>query len=412
MTKRKNKLSFFLYMVIAFLTFSIHNVEAKEQFTIDSKAAIAVEADTGKILYDKNANKPLPIASLTKLMTVYMTYREIEKGNLSWDTEVSMSDYAVSLANNIEISNPPLYKEKYTVKELVDSSLIVSSNSSAIALAEKIAGSEPKFIDQITKQLEAWGIADSYMVNASGLNNSMLEGHLYPGSGKEEENKLSAKDMAIVACHLIKDYPQVLEITSQPLLYWGTDVLPSSNHLLPGSILGRYGVDGLKTGTTAKAGQTYVGTTVQDGMRVVTVILHANNAEVDPEARFVEASRLFDYSFDHYHLSTLAKKDQTLIKKVPIKKGKTDKLSLTVKEDMTVVSKKNQALPYKITLNQKDLNAPIEKNTAVGRISYLDKDLVGEGYISKAPSQKVYAAKSIEKANLFDLIKKLFNTKN
>ena len=142
----------------------------------------------------------------------------------------------------------------YTVEQLLEATMVSSANSAAIALAEKIAGSEKDFVDKMRAKLLEWGIQDATIVNTTGLNNETLGDNIYPGSKKDDENKLSAYDVAIVARNLIRDYPQVLEITKKPTSTFAGLEIHSTNYMLEGMPAYRGGIDGLKTGTTDKAG--------------------------------------------------------------------------------------------------------------------------------------------------------------
>ncbi|WP_079117989.1 serine hydrolase, partial [Streptococcus pneumoniae] len=165
-----------------------------QDFTIAAKHAIAVEANTGKILYEKDATQPVEIASITKLITVYLVYEALENGSITLSTPVDISDYPYQLTTNSEASNIPMEARNYTVEELLEATLVSSANSAAIALAEKIAGSEKDFVDMMRAKLLEWGIQDATVVNTTGLNNETLGDNIYPGSKKDEENKLSAYD--------------------------------------------------------------------------------------------------------------------------------------------------------------------------------------------------------------------------
>ncbi|UWM87334.1 D-alanyl-D-alanine carboxypeptidase PBP3 [Streptococcus parauberis] len=388
------------------VTFSAQTVFAAD-FSADSRHAIAVESDTGKILYEKSGNKKAPIASLTKLLTIYITLKEIKAGKISWNDQVKLSEYAQSLATDPEISNPPLTSDTYSVKELVDSSLIVSANSSAIALAEHIAGSEPKFVDMMKKQVEQWGITDYLLVDSSGLPNSLLKGHTYPGSSPKDENMLSAKSLAIIAYHLIHDFPEVLQITSQPQMIWGYETLYSSNYLLPGQEMGRAGVDGLKTGTTNLAGQTYIATATENNMRLITVLLHANHTKEDHYARFTQTNQLLDYCFQNYQKKLMVKKDQPLPNRIAVENGKKDKISIKTKTNIYAIHKINTA--PKLSFKSKNkLVAPIKKNQFIGTYEFNDQDTIGEGYLFGKTKTKVYASTTVDKLTVFDKIYRLF----
>ncbi|WP_138082912.1 D-alanyl-D-alanine carboxypeptidase PBP3 [Streptococcus porcinus] len=399
------KKQIYLILICILTLFPLNQpVFADQALNLRAKEAIAVEYSTGKILYQKNSDRKAPIASLTKVMTIYLTLKEINSGRLKWNDSVEMSKYATALASNPDISNPPLYKNSYSVKELVDSSMVVSSNSSAVALAEKISGSEAKFVDKMKEQLKTWGITDYQLVNASGLNNSMLNNHIYPGSSKTAENRLSAKSLAIVSRHLIKDFPEILTISSQNQIYWGNDILTSSNHLLPGNSMGRNGVDGLKTGTTTKAGQTYIGTAVQNNMRVIVVILNATDASKDSNARFVEANKLFDYSFQNYQKLTVPK-GKPFSTQLSISNAKQKTIAFKSKHDFTVIQPINdQTIHYKIVPNKEHTKAPITKGKQLGKIILTDQS----NYLGDKPSTPIFATESIKGLSILEKISSFF----
>lgn len=195
--------------------FSIH---ALDTYSTDAEHSIAIEAQTGKILYEQNATTPASIASLSNLLTVYLVYEAIEQKKLTLDTQVPISDYAYNLTIASPVTNVPLDKRSYSVQELIKASLIASANSATIALAEQVAGSEATFVDLMKEKLVSWGISDATIINSTGLSTDLLE-EKQPSDEtsepKSEENRLSALDVAIVARRLILDYPQVLKVTSQ-----------------------------------------------------------------------------------------------------------------------------------------------------------------------------------------------------
>ena len=197
---------------------------AADDFNIAAKSAMAVDATSGKILYEKDANTPIEVGSITNLLTVYLVYEAIDRGDLTADTYVDISDYAYNLTSNPNISNVPLEAKRYKVKDLIAASLMSSSNSATIALAEKVGGSEENFVEMMKAKLKEWGITDATIVNSTGLNTLLLEYATeeteYSASAstakksKDTENKFSAYDLAVISRHLIMDFPQVTEITS------------------------------------------------------------------------------------------------------------------------------------------------------------------------------------------------------
>lgn len=380
-------------------------VMADSTLDISSNAALAMEFDTGKILYAQDAEKRFPIASLTKILTVYLALKEIEEGRLDWQDQVSISEYAKKLSENPDISNPNFTKKSYSVRELIDSSLIFSANSSAIALAEKIAGSEPKFVDMMKQQLIDWNISDFLIVNASGLNNTMLGDCIYPGSAKDAENEMTAKDLAIITHHLISEFPDILKTTSQLKMTWGDDTFNNSNLLLPGQEMARSGVDGLKTGTTEKAGYSFVATASQDKMRVITVIL---NAKGEDTGRFSQTNKILDYVYHTYEKITIPK-GHIFKKMVTVKNGKKEKISVKTGNEMVIVKKKNiHDLNFQQDIKNSAIIAPIEKNHYIGKIQYYDSDTKEHTYFDKNGETTIYTTHSVKKASLIDRALKFF----
>ncbi|HFP2944788.1 TPA: D-alanyl-D-alanine carboxypeptidase PBP3 [Streptococcus pneumoniae] len=370
-----------------------------QDFTIAAKHAIAVEANTGKILYEKDATQPVEIASITKLITVYLVYEALENGSITLSTPVDISDYPYQLTTNSEASNIPMEARNYTVEELLEATLVSSANSAAIALAEKIAGSEKDFVDMMRAKLLEWGIQDATVVNTTGLNNETLGDNIYPGSKKDEENKLSAYDVAIVARNLIKKYPQVLEITKKPSSTFAGMTITSTNYMLEGMPAYRGGFDGLKTGTTDKAGESFVGTTVEKGMRVITVVLNADHQDNNPYARFTATSSLMDYISSTFTLRKIVQQgDAYQDSKAPVQDGKEDTVTAVAPEDIYLIERVgNQSVQF--TPDSKAISAPLEAGTVVGHLTYEDKDLIGQGYITtERPSFEMVADKKIEKA--------------
>ncbi|WP_242258623.1 D-alanyl-D-alanine carboxypeptidase PBP3 [Streptococcus thoraltensis] len=357
-----------------------------DEFKAKAEHAIAVEANTGKILYEKDATTPDAIASITKILTVYMVYQEIDKGNLTWDTEVEISDYPYQLTVNPEASNVPMEVRKYKVRDLVNASMIASANSAAIALAEHIGGSEPKFVDMMSQQLKDWGIKDAKLVNASGLNNEVLGDHIYPGSKKTDENIMSAKDVAIITQHIIKDYPNIIKVSQQGSADFDGSLMTTHNYMLEDMPYYRSSVDGLKTGTTKKSGASFVATSTENGMRIITVVLDADDADKDELARFKATNEILDYILANYEKKTILKKGQTVDdSKVSVRDGKVKTVKTIAAKDLTIIRPINQKSKIIFQSNQNELTAPVKSKTKVGNFIFKDKNLVGDGYLGNLP---------------------------
>lgn len=208
-------------------------------------------------------------------MTAYLVYEAISEGKLSLDTDVDISDYAYNLTANPYITNLPLEARRYTVEELLEASLLISANSATIALAEKVAGSEENFVKMMKDKLKEWKITDAIILNATGTDTRLLDGTIDENNtedstesaestetsekiqrqkDKDTENKFSAYALAVVTYHLLKDYPQIIDITSKPKGNFAGIELGNYNLMLEGLPSFRSGVDGLKTGGSKRVG--------------------------------------------------------------------------------------------------------------------------------------------------------------
>lgn len=379
---------------------------------VDAKAGLAVDAKSGQILYQQNAKQVLPIGSMTKLITIYLTLQAIQQGKLHWQTKVKVTDQAYQLTKNTELTNVPLAQNgEYTVKTLYQAALISSANSAAILLGDAFAGNQTKAVDQMRALLKKWDIQDATIVNTSGLNNEDLEGHIYPGSGKKAENKMTAEDMAIVARHLVDDFPQVLQTTKLTKATFKATATTTSdmttwNYMLPGQAAAASDlpVDGLKTGTTNAAGACFTGTVNKNGARLITVVMHANQGEKDANARFTETAKIMHAVYQQDQQVTL--KPQA---KVKIKSGKTTTTTAKTKQALTYWVPKGQKATYKLHLKT-TLAAPTKAQTKAGVAEVTLPSSTGQflkgGTGTKVP---VYTQKTVEKASIGQQIGRLWH---
>lgn len=265
-----------------------------DQVSLNVKAAVAINSKDGKVIYAKNANQSLPIASMTKLLTAYLTLKAIKEKKISWDTTVSPTQEIINLGSNPDYASVPLsLGQKYTVKELYDTALIKSANNAAHLLAIAVSGNEENFLNQMRTQAKKWNLYNAKFVTVDGLPEKKKN---FFGMTTTVENKMSANDMAIVARKLIVDYPDVLNTTKISKAYFRNTLMTNSNKMLNGlsDYDPNYPIDGLKTGTTDGAGSCFTCTVNKNGKRVITVILGAQN---DVE-RFSETKKLLNYCFN------------------------------------------------------------------------------------------------------------------
>lgn len=388
---------------------------------IKAGAAFAIEPTTGKVLLNQNGDTPLGIASMTKMIVEYILFESIESGKISWDQQVSISDYAFKISHDTRLSNVHLRPdETYSIEELYQALAIYSANGATIAIAEAIAGTEPAFVDMMKVQLDEWGITDYKLYNSTGLNNSDLQGNVYPGSSDTDENIMTARGIAEVAMHLVNDYPEVLETTSIPKMTFreGTDDaidMSNWNWMLEGLLFERENVDGLKTGTTDFAGASIAGTAVENNMRIITVVMNAENGEEDKGSRFKETDKIMDWVFANWEFLDVYKKGDVVTEagKTAVAKGKDDAIEVAAGSDVSIVVPQGTDAEQVTAAYQADpdllnegneLTAPFKKGQEIGQVQV---NVEGDelGYIDGNEGKPVVATttEEVKKANVFVL---------
>ena len=275
-------------------------------------------------------------------------------------------------------------------------------------------GNQNKFIDLMNKKVKSWGITDAKLVNANGLSNSALGSYIYPGSGKNGENVMSAADMAVVARHLLTDFPDVLQttsITTKTFEAGTNDATKMDNwdFMLPGLVSAQkdLNVDGLKTGTTDTAGDCFTGTATKNGTRIITVILHANGS--GETKRFVQTAKLMRWTFANWKSMQVLAAGASIKGKnsIAVDKGKQESVPLKTSKAITVMvpsstTSSDVTLSYKA--QSKQLTAPSKKGTQVGTISASAK---GDnlGYLEDAGNTSaLVTTKAVQKAGWFTLL--------
>ncbi|MFD2130991.1 serine hydrolase [Pseudogracilibacillus auburnensis] len=415
---RSKVLYLFVVSIIALLLIQPNSIQAK---TMETKAetAIIVDVNTGKILFAKDENEALPPASMTKMMTEYIVLEMIDKGELNWDTKTQISDYAYSISANTAFSGVGLRQNvDYTVKSLYEAMAINSDNATTIALAELVAGSEGEFVKLMNQKAEELKLPDYKFVNSTGLDNDSLGGKHPEGTKANDTNLLSAKSAAILAYHLVNDYPEVLEISSIPETKFDGQEIRNWNWMLKhdATFLKPYyyeGVDGLKTGNTDLAGFTFTSTATKDDRRLITVVMKTNSVE----ERFKETAKLLDYGFSQFEdvevfPAGYKVKDNSTI---PVAKGKEDKVEVALKDGITIPTVKGTEKDYKVEykidkkLVNKDgeLEAPIKKGEKVGVAELVFDGEEDFGYIlddEKKVSVDLVTTQDVAKKNWFSLM--------
>lgn len=235
---------------------------------MDARSYVVIDQETNKILANREGNVPYPIASMTKVLSMYLIYQALDEGTLKLDQEIEIpTEIVEDISSNVELSNVWLVEGiTYPVEDLMYAVMLQSANDATSALMWEIYGSEQAAVQAMQDQLTEWGITNAQMYSTSGAPNiEVPESWWMPGSNEMSENTMSAADMALVAQHTIEEYPQILDITStREYTYMeGTDeeqILFNPNQLLEGGTYGRSGITGLKSGFTDAAGLNFVAT--------------------------------------------------------------------------------------------------------------------------------------------------------
>jgi serine-type D-Ala-D-Ala carboxypeptidase (penicillin-binding protein 5/6) len=401
-------------------------VQAEAQLDVNADAAILIEASSGRVLYEKNADTVLGIASMTKMMTEYLLLEAIKEGRVKWEQEYSVTEYVWHLSQDRSLSNVPLRRDgKYNLRELYEAMVIYSANGATAAIAEVIGGSEANFVKMMNEKAQELGLENYKFVNSHGLNNRDLKGMHPEGTGPEEENVMSARATGKLAYRLLSEFPEVLDTASidKKKFREGTDDeinMENWNWMLPSLVFGYEGVDGIKTGTTDFAGYCFTGTAKRDGKRFITVVMNAKNADGQGnyKARFDETRKMFDYAFSNYAIEEILPANSKIkgSESLPVIKGKNDKVKLYTKDAIEMIilnGEKDQYQPVAVLdkkkLNKKgELTAPVKKGEVVGYVTIKAKGDKNISFLDEKANDQIkvelVAAEDVEKANWFILM--------
>ena len=351
-------------------------------FQMDARAAYAIDAESGQVLYQKNATKRYPIASVIKILTLGVILQDIRNHHLKWDQKIKITPAVAKMADDWHFSNVPLMNgEEYTVRQLVDSMMLVSADGSTEALALADAGSTAAFNKKMMAFAKKAGVTDIKIYNMIGLPNGDLGKHKLKGVDKDAENLLSAKDVALISKYLVENYPETLDITKQKFANF--DVTKDQQYLMTNvnALLPQNGfapkdgeIDGLKTGNTDRAGKCIVSTGTFTGRWIILVALHTKG-EWNDQSKMQQD--FYNKLVDEYQPVEIKKVSDLSAKltSVKVKNGKNkNKANIKLTKKTTVWLPKNMKLQAtKPTLrvqgdDQKQLTAPIKKNQQVGSI--------------------------------------------
>ena len=314
-----------------------------QDFDVPCAAAVLIDEDSGTVLYEKNADERRPVASITKVMTLLLTFEALQTGKIALGDIVPVSEHAYHMGGSQIWLEPG---EQLTLQEMLKAICISSANDAAVAVAEFVAGSEPAFVDAMNARAAALGMTATHFANACGLDE---EGHLS-----------SARDVAVMSREMLLHHPEVREYCTvwMDTLRGGKTQLVNTNKLLKSYP----GITGLKTGTTGKAGVCITASAERDGLRLIAVVLGASSGK----ERFEAAKTLLDYGFAHYDSAEVTLPDDAP-EELRVKRGtaETAALDYAAPERLLVPKGEGRDLQTKILLPD-TLQAPVQQGSPVG----------------------------------------------
>lgn len=350
---------------------------------VTSEAAILIEPVSGEILFTKNAEQKMHPASVTKLMVILLTLEAVERGDLQLNELIAASPEACKMGGSQIWLEPG---EEMSVEELLKAVCIVSANDASYAIGEHLAGSEDNFIVKMNERAKELGLSNTTYVNATGLE---------PPDGSVG-NMTSAADMGKLACEVLK-YPYILKWTGTWIDYLrdGQSFLRNTNKLV------RFyqGCDGLKTGFTVPAGFCLVGTAKRNGVRLVAVVMKAEN----DKKRAQDMSALFNYGFTQYKAHCLYNGGEK-IGEIKVIQGKEKKVEYKVASELSAIVKREArgTIDKQIKIAE-FLRAPVKSGQKIGEVILLkDGNPCGKS--------DLIAVKKVERNSFLGIFREVFQT--
>lgn len=347
-----------------------------QSLTITAKSAILTERSTGTVLFEHDADKQMPPASITKVMTLLLVFEAMDAGKFTMETEIVASEHACSMGGSQIWLEPG---EAFTVNELLKAAAISSANDACVALGEAVSGSEETFVELMNERAAELGMKNTVFKNCTGLD---AEGHLS-----------TARDIAIMSAELLR-HPEIKNYSTvwMDSLRGGKTELTNTNRLV------RFykGCTGLKTGSTDGAGCCLSASAERDGMELISVTLGSPNTD----ERFAAGRKLLDYGFANFALVKMTPPEEYLAP-IPVAHGTAETVQPICKEPAAFLLKKGQeaGVEQSVYLPEK-LEAPVKAGDILGRVTVtLSGGEIG-GY-------DIVAAEDVPRMGLFEALKKL-----
>lgn len=356
----------------------------KNQISIDARASMLIDFDSEQILHQQNEKEPLPVLSASKLLSIYIIFDQIQTGKLKLDDQIVISETIANLSKNTLFSNVPLNAgQSYTVKELINASLVVSANGAVAALAEKVAGSEKAFVDLMRAKAKELDMKNTFIFTSTGLSTRDISAYDI-SIGEVGSNQMSARDGAILSIELLKHFPEVLEYTKKSSILFpesnennASFEYKNVNEMLPklNDSLYYQGVEGLKTGSSDDENTaTFFGYYNANGKRLISIVIGAKTKQT----RFLETAKLLDFGTKTLKFKEIVNKESKIkAEQLYLVKGNEKSIEMTTKDhigiftDQETVTFSTQFQPDKRHYSEYNqaFVAPIEKNAEVGEIT-------------------------------------------
>ena len=353
--------------------------EGNTDLGLNAKSAILMEEATGNILYESNPNERLPIASVTKVMTMLLIMEAVDSGKISLDDMVTVSENAMSYGGSTMFLETG---EQLTVNDMLKGIAVASANDGCVAMAEHLAGSESAFVDMMNEKAKKLGMENTHFMNTNGLD--------------EDDHYSSARDVAIMSRELMK-HETIFNYTSiwMDTLRGGKFQLANTNKLI------RFydGANGLKTGSTSKALCCLSAAAKRNDMQLIAVVLGApTSAE-----RFASAKSLLDYGFANYAVNTqITAGDE--VQKIAVEKGVDKEVGVVAGDSCSTLVKKGQEdnITKEIKIDE-TITAPIEAGQKIGTMTISrDGEVIADIDLN--------ASSAVEKKGIGLIIKDFFAT--
>ena len=378
------KIIFSLITVVFVLlqSFAVNTYASQTQMpALTSKSSILMEASTGQILYENNAEEAMPPASVTKIMTLLLIFEAQKEGKFQWDDMITVSEYAASMGGSQVFLES---EEQQTAKDMVKCIAVASANDASVAMAEFIGGSEEGFVAMMNEKAKELGMKNTVFKNACGLD---VEGHV-----------TSAKDIAIMSRTLITEFPEVTEFTT----IWMDKIthktrkgesefgLANTNKL----IKWYSGATGLKTGSTSAAKFCLSGTAKRNDTELIAVVMAAPN----PKTRFQEVMKMLDWGFANFEVKKIVSQGEDM-GNIMTEKGEKESVKIICENDINILVPKGEGEIKKDTQIYESLKAPFEKGKKAGEIVvYVNGEEKGRSNIVASEGcEKISLVKMIEK---------------